>query len=321
MKTTTNITNTVWDLERYRDGADVEKFLDEFALDGLEVMPYGSLTLSFLPENRVTGIHLGYFPCWVDFYSGNTAGVLSEYGTLEEAHAHFGGDSPEAIERFFAEQLDFAERVHAEYVVFHVSDVSLAESVSYRFVHTHRQVIDETVRLLNRILDKNRHSFAFLMENQWWPGLTFLNPDEELRLLDGIDYPNAGFLVDTGHLFHTNLGLRSEDEAIDWSMEALSKNSRLLKSIRAVHLHQSLTGDFVKKMIANPPEIRGSYRERLGSVYEQILGIDLHRPFCSGRVKELIGFLNPEYLTHEFITVDRKQHEEFLKTQIKALAL
>ena len=65
---TTNLTNTAYDRERYRDADDVRAFLRTFSLDGLEVMPWGENTLSFLPPDAVPGLPLGYFPCWVDFY-------------------------------------------------------------------------------------------------------------------------------------------------------------------------------------------------------------------------------------------------------------
>lgn len=132
---TTNLTNTVYDLERYRDADDVRAFLRTFSLDGLEVMPWGENTLSFLPPDAVPGLHLGYFPCWVDFYRGQEEPVLREFGSMQAAYDRFGGETPEAIVEFFRRQMDFAESLHVKYVVFHVSDVSIRETVSYRFEH------------------------------------------------------------------------------------------------------------------------------------------------------------------------------------------
>lgn len=80
---TTNLTNTAYDLERYRDADDVRAFLRTFSLDGLEVMPWGENTLSFLPPDAVPGLHLGYFPCWVDFYRGQEEPVLREFGSMQ----------------------------------------------------------------------------------------------------------------------------------------------------------------------------------------------------------------------------------------------
>ena len=98
---TTNLTNTAYDLERYRDADDVRAFLRTFSLDGLEVMPWGENTLSFLPPDAVPGLHLGYFPCWVDFYRGQEEPVLREFGSMQAAYDRFGGETPEAIVEFF----------------------------------------------------------------------------------------------------------------------------------------------------------------------------------------------------------------------------
>ena len=43
-------------------------------------------------------------------------------------------------------------RLGAEYVVFHVSDVSMEECFTYRFSHTNNQVIDAALELINELL-------------------------------------------------------------------------------------------------------------------------------------------------------------------------
>ncbi|MBQ3078659.1 MAG: TIM barrel protein [Clostridia bacterium] len=320
MLTLTNITNTVWDLERYSGKEDACTFLDAFRLDGFEMMPYGENSLGFLPKERVRGVHLGYFPCWVDFYNGNEEGVIREYGSVQSAQEYFKGEDGCAIERFFRAQLDFAESMRAEYVVFHASDVSLSESVSYRFLHSDEEVIDACVRLINRVLDEKKHSFYFLAENQWWPGLTLTNPEAARRLLNGVMYKKRGIMLDTGHLMHTNLDLASEEEAADYILKTLDAQGGIADRIYGVHLHQSLTGDFVKSMIKNPPSLSGTYPEKVGQAYEKILGIDLHAPFRGRSAKRLIERIAPKFLTHEFITESRLQHEEYLRMQINAIS-
>ena len=51
-----------------------------------------------------------------------------------------------------------------------------------------------------------------------------------------------------------------------------------------------------------------------------VFRIDQHQPFSCKEVKELIRQINPEYLTHEFVTNDLAQHEEYLRVQVEALA-
>lgn len=318
---TTNLTNTVYDLERYRDADDVRAFLRAFSLDGLEVMPWGENALSFLPPDAVPGLHLGYFPCWVDFYRGREEAVLREFGTMQAAYDRFGGEAPEAIVDFFRRQLDFAEALHVKYVVFHVSDVSIRETVSYRFAHTDEEVIDASAEVLNRAMAGRTYSFELLLENLWWPGFTFTRPEMTRRLLDAVRYPRTGVMLDTGHLLHTELSLTGECDGAAYILLQMDAHGALASRVRGLHLNFGATGDAVRAMLNAHASQDGDYWTRLGNAYEWILKIDPHRPFETSSAAELIREIQPAYLTHEFITESRAQHEAFLKTQRAAARL
>lgn len=318
---TTNLTNTAYDLERYRDADDVRAFLRTFSLDGLEVMPWGENTLSFLPPDAVPGLHLGYFPCWVDFYRGQEEPVLREFGSMQAAYDRFGGETPEAIVEFFRRQMDFAESLHVKYVVFHVSDVSIRETVSYRFEHTDEEVIDASAEVLNRAMEGRAYSFELLLENLWWPGFTFTRPEMTRRMLDGIGYPRTGIMLDVGHLMHTNLDLTGERDGAAYVLRQMDAHGALASRVRGLHMNFGATGDAVRAMLRAGVPQDGDYWTRLGNAYEWILKIDPHRPFETPAAAALIREIQPAYLTHEFITESRAQHEAFLKTQRTAAHL
>jgi hypothetical protein len=218
-------------------------------------------------------------------------------------------------------QLDFAQSLNAEYVVYHVSDVSIAESVSYMFRHKNREVIDAALELINMILDGGHYSFKFLVENLWWPGFTMTFPDMTRYLLNGIDYQNKGIMLDIGHLLHTNIALASEEDGLKYINTMLDAHIALCDRIKGVHLHQSLSGTYVRSLIGNPPRLEGSYSDRLGRIYEHIYAIDAHRPFLSKGIGQLIKRINPEYLTYEFMTQNRTEHETNIRKQNAALML
>ncbi|MFR8249834.1 MAG: hypothetical protein ACLVAT_12635 [Lachnospiraceae bacterium] len=75
----------------------------------------------------------------------------------------------------YRKDLDYATRMGAEYVVFHVVQVDGEESFTYQMKHTNREVIDAAASFINELLDRQTYHFWFLMENLWWPGLTFEN--------------------------------------------------------------------------------------------------------------------------------------------------
>lgn len=312
-----SFTNTSCDLGRFNGFSHLSRFLDAHGLAGLELMPYKSEDTGYLPASAVAGLHLGYFTTWVDFWWGDEEAVLREFGTREEAESHFGGWGREALISFFRAQMDMAARLSVKYVVFHVAEVSLAESLSYRFAHTDEEVCAAAAALLAEILRGREYPFEILFENLWWPGLTLLRPDVTARLLDAV--PGAGLMLDTGHLMHMNRHLRTEDEGVEYIHRILDAHPGIEEKIRGMHLQQSLTGAFTEGVIAREHRLEGSYFERLCQAYEFVLGMDEHRPFSTKAVKGLIARVAPEYLTHEFITTDVPQLDEYLKTQKSAM--
>ena len=114
--------------------------------------------------------------------------------------------------RFYRDDLARAKALGAHYVVFHVTDVSIEETYTYQWEHTHREVIDTAAEIINGLLAGGSWPFEFLMEKLWWPGFTMTDPEQTAYLLDAVRYPKRGIMLDTGHLMNTNPDLRSEAE-------------------------------------------------------------------------------------------------------------
>ena len=92
--------------------------------------------------------------------------------------------------------------------------------------------------------------------------------------------------------------------------------------MRGVHLNQSITGDYARSMMANPPELGKTYRERSWKMFSHAYAVDKHQPFTAPGVRALImERIAPEFLTFEFITDDNAQHGAFLRQQREALGL
>lgn len=315
MKTMINITDSSEDTGRYRDGRDAWDFAGKYGCSGLELMHCaGGKEDFFLPES-VVGVHLRFFSHWLDLWLGDMEALKAEYDTLEQAKRVFGGLDRSCIRKLMEEDLERAKRLGAEYVVFHVSDVRDSELFTGIFSHTDEEVIDASAELINELLDGKDYRFFFLMENLWWPGLTMTDPDKTARLLSKVHYPKKGIMLDTGHLMHTNLELRTEDEAIDYILEKIRAHGTMISDIRGIHLNQSLTGDYVKELRKNRDKMPKTYRERLNACYQHVFRIDSHQPWSSGRVREILEMIRPEYVTHEFITSSREEHEKKLCQQ------
>lgn len=319
MKKIINITDCSFDTERYRDGAEAADAVQKLGFDGLELMHCQGYEPDFFLPGSVIGVHLRCKNEWVDLWKGDMKALEREYDTLEQAAEVFGGLDRESLLAPLREDLELARRLGASYVVFHVSDVKMTELFSYTFRHTDEEVVDAAAEVINTLLDGQGYEFEFLMENLWWPGLTMTRPEITERLFAAVHYSKKGIMLDTGHLMHTNLELRSEEEAVDYIKEQVLAHGEMARNIRGIHLNQSITGDYVKRLLSRQSEMPENHRERVNVCYNHVFQIDRHLPFSTPRVRELTELVQPEYLTFEFITESRKEHEKKLRQQMEAL--
>lgn len=318
MYRTINLVNYDSELERFADKEDLIQFYSKYGIDGIELQKVQELQEKYLHQDMIIGIHLPFFSTWVDFYKGDMEKVLKEYGTLEVVEQIYGGTDKSAMIKVYQEQLEFAHRIGAKYVVFHVCDVSIEESFTGKFLHSDEEVIDVSCKLINELLNGKDYHFDFLMENLWWPGLRLTNPAITKRLMDGVNYKKKGIMLDTGHLMHTNEELKTLKEALEYIKTVVNELGPLKEYIKGMHLHQSLTGERAKSMRDSKIELKQDYWERMCQVYEYIFQLDEHKPFICEGIREFIEEMNPQYLTYELITRNREEHEAYLK-QIRSI--
>ena len=218
----------------------------------------------------------------------------------EEVEKIYRGRRPEDLMAQFREDLALAQRLKAPYLVFHVSDVSLEEGYTYRWLHSDREVLDAAIDFANQLLKGVEPTFDFLVENQWWPGFTFTEPEKTEYLLERIDYPRVGIMLDTGHLMSTNQRIRGQKQGIAYILEMIEKHGSLAERIQGLHFHQSLSGAYCRKNVGEvPPDFPEEYFAAFAVSYGHIQQIDRHRPWTEPRCAAIIHRAAPKYLTHE----------------------
>ena len=320
MKSIMNFTTSYHDLDRYLSNDDLKSTYRQFGLDGLELMQAGDDERAIVRKDDVIGVHLKYFNHWLSLWKGDMEAVLAEYDTVENCESIFGGTGPEAIIAAYEKNLAFAKTFQPEYLVFHVSDITLQGSITRSFKYTDIQVIDAAIDLLNTVFPKDDAGYTLLFENLWWSGLTMEQPELLGYLMSKINYPSCGVMLDIGHLLHTNRSIRTLDEGIDYIYSALGKY-RSLDFIKGIHLHQTLSGEYVTGILNQPFELSGDYRSRLSPVSKHVMKIDSHKPFVSERIPALVEHINPEYLVFELLSSNREEHVSYLKEQISCFAM
>ena len=321
MKRMINLTDSPDDIQRFQDERDIREFYEKYGCDGLEYLRLSETDVPIISSDMICGVHMRSFQCWVDLWRGNLEAVKKEFGSLEQADQIYGGHTRQALVEAFRKDLEYARNVKAEYVVFHVSEVKMEESFRYQFGYPDEEVIEAAAELINELLDGQGYSFYFLMENLWWPGLTWTRPEMTEKLIKAVHYEKKGFMLDTGHLLHTNLDLKTQEEGLSYIHQILDRNDSLSRWIKGVHLNQSLTGDAVRHMLSQKVSLAKDYYERWCQVFSYIFQIDLHQPFTAKGINKLIERIQPEYLTFELISRNRKEHEQMLEAQIKSLGI
>ena len=318
MKKLMNITTSRFDIPRYRDNGDLKNFYRSFALDGLEVMQGAVQDQALIFPDDVIGVHLTYFPCWLCLWRRDEAAVLEEYGTWDVCRKVYGGDSPEVFIEAYEKNLAFAGALSPEYLVFHVSDTTTRESVTRNYRYRDEEVIDAAIELVNRISPSIPGDPILLFENLWWPGLRFTRPELTKRLLEGVAYKNKGIMLDLGHLLCTNTALRTADDAMAYLETVLARYGDR-SFIKGIHLHQSLSGEYVEGILRDPFPIKEDYFERFLDIHDHIYKIDRHQPFRHPGIAPFIQNIAPEYLVLELISSDREEHARLLKQQLACL--
>jgi hypothetical protein len=316
MKTLINLTTDAVDLERFASRSDLESLL--FGFDGLELMYLSEDTRDIVCGSHVVGIHMNHFHYWLDLWNGDEQTLFRELGSAEAIERYYGGIGRDAIIMRLRRDLDAALRYGAEYVVFHVSDAGMLESMTRQFRHTDEEVIRASIDLLN-IVFADAPPVTLLLENLWHPGLTFLDPEMTKMLFEGIDHPDTGIMLDTGHLMLMNPALRTEEEAVDYIHSLLDRHGSLCEKICGIHLNKSLTGEIAGRYAANPPLMPDSFGERMMRLYEYIFQIETHLPFTGAGVSDLIRRIAPDYLVYEFITRNLQEHREYIEEQKRGL--
>lgn len=307
-------------LDEYGDAGGFRAELDALGLRGVEgVWAMEPIPADILQDSLI-GYHLTFFTDWLDLYRENDKALIEKFGSLEAARGIYGGLGRDFLMGFYRQDLARAKAAGAKYIVFHVSDVSIEEGFTYRWRHSSEEVIDASAEIVNELLGGGEAPFDFLLENLWWPGFTMTDPALTARMLDGVAYPKKGIMLDTGHLMNTNTGLATERDGVAYIHQMLDRHGDLCRYIRGLHLHQSLSGAYVRENIgAVPEDFPKDCFEQFAFNYGHVLNIDQHRPWTVPEVRTIIDRLEPDYLTHELSAVGAEERRQAVRAQRRAL--
>lgn len=296
----------------------LEECLSKFGFDGLEMIQgMQQWNAESIPASLIAGLHMRFWPIWLDFWRNDRTELLRQFGDEASYTGFYGGKSRDALIEYYRRELKMACDIGVKYVVFHVSHVQLEHCYDYRFTYSDGEVADAFIEMINELTDGTGAAFDLLLENQWQPGLTFLDNRITEKLMKEIVYPNKGFVLDIGHMMNTNMDLETEKEAVEYILRVLGNMGESAGHIRGIHLNSSLSGGYVKKCISSGAG--SNTDETFFNRYLKLLGhisqVDRHIPFTDQSIRRVIDFIRPEYLVYEFLTDSLEQLEQYINIQ------
>ena len=295
---------------------DVTSYIEDLGLDGIETMIGTYHPTSYLEGAPVRGLHLMYFPTWLDFWREDQEALIANFGSSQRIERYYGGVGRQVLIDHYKKEFENAKELGVEYMVFHVSHVNPRDIFTFTHDYTSLEVIDAAVELINEVFTGSGP--ALLLENLFWPGLDLRSNEDTRYLLDSINYENKGLLLDTSHLICTNKDIATFDEGADYILAKLSSMGELTQHIRGIHLNASTPHHYLKEDHSHKLK-RWEEADSLDQFHiegEHIKNIDTHSVFESHKVKEILGRVPWEYLTLELASENIEDLTESIKKQL-----
>lgn len=304
------------------DWEEIKQFVGKNQMDGIEL----GLTLDYdieqIPKEIIEGVHLSFYPMWVDFWRQDEEKLSQLFATKEERNAYYQGDSPECLVTSYRKQYERAKALGAKYMVFHVSHVLPEDSFTWEFTYSDKEVMIATLELVNSAFPKEENGPLLLFENLWWPGLNYKDSELTKWFIEQVEYPNKGYLVDISHLILNNKEIGTEQEAYFYIKQIIKSLGETKQWIKAVHLNKTLPKRYMQRdhsyLLKKYQEIKDS-KQKLTLLKKHIQALDGHIPFDHPISKKIVALLNPEYCVYETAPKSRYELAYFIKKQNEAM--
>lgn len=282
--------------ELVQKGMTLQDFIKSVGVDGIEQFVYSTASPVKSYKDISYGVHLLYWPTFMDFWLRKTKRLRSSFRNVNERSEYYN----DAMGReewlgVIRKNIAMAVLENPKYLVWHVSEANHEEIYTWQFNYSDREVCLTSAEIFNMVADEIPETVTVLFENLWWPGLRLTDPKIVKFFFEHIKHKNVGIMLDTGHLMNTNLKLKNEQEAADYICKIVDKLGTQAELIKGVHLNCTLCGDYMRstgyKLVNNPT---------LSEVYQHICKIDESRPFATNAAKQILKMIKPQYVNHEF---------------------
>ena len=301
-----------------KDAIQAQSYLYSLGLDGIELFHYkkDSDVIS-APVFPTVGVHLKYWPYWLDFWHGNKQCLKKQFANVEELQKYFfGAANKEEWINAIKENIKNALSANPEYLVWHVSDADTENIFTFSFNHTDEEVITATAEVFNAVSEIIPQNVMVLFENLWWPGLRLTNKKIVDTFFALLKRDNVGIMLDTGHLMNTNPALNNEEEAADYLCQTIENLGTAKELIYGIHLSSSISGEYVGSFERSVPASINPEK-----IMQHIAQIDRHQAWTSSKIKDLFNIVEPRYVVHELYYNDFQDLARLVRRQQTAIGI
>ena len=298
--------------ELKKNGLTLEDYVERLGVDGIEQFVYTLREPQPSYKELTQGVHLNYWPYWMDFWLKKAKRLRQQFRNLRERKTYFK-EARSRDEWLSVIRLNICAALtqSPNYLVWHVAEADNTTAFTYDFQYNDREVLTEAANLFNAIADEIPQNVPVLFENLWWPGLRLTDVRKVKYFFERIERKNVGIMLDTGHLMSTNTRLRNEEEAADYVCRTVEKLGSYAELIKGVHLSCSLSGKYQTTFERKPLE-----EESSELIWKHIVSIDQHKPFTTRAAKQILDCVQPEYVTHELAYDTLEEMAEKVAKQI-----
>lgn len=303
------------------DWHNIEAFIKKNKMEGIEVGLTPQYPLEEIPTHMVQGVHLSFYPMWLDFWKGNLEKVGQVLGSQKAIEEYYGGYHKEILVESYKLQYERAKKLGAKYMVFHISHVLTEDTFTFTYTYSDEEVISASIELINEIFEEEEGPML-LFENLWWPGLTYLQPHLVKRLLEQVKYPRKGLVLDISHLILTNHKIATEIQAFNYIKKVIDGLGSLKEAIKVVHLNKTLPKHYMQRDHSYTLE---KYRQTQDQhaknriLKNHIQNMDPHQPFDHEIAKEILKLVDPDFCVYETSPSSVYELAYFIKKQNTAL--
>lgn len=306
------------------DWHEIVSFIQKNNMDGIELGLTADYPIDKIPHHIIEGVHLSFYPMWLDFWRGDIDKVSRILGSREAVYDYYGGYDKQIIIDSYRLQYQRAKAIGVKYMVFHISHVLIEDSFTFTHTYSDEVIIEASIELINEVFEEDQDGPLLLFENLWWPGLTYLKPDLVKRLIEQVKYPRTGCVLDISHLILTNPQVATELQAFNYIEEVIHHLGPLKETIKVIHLNKTLPKHYMQRDHSYTLQKYRQARDKYGKnriLKNHIKQMDPHQPFDHEIAKKIIQLVTPDFCVYETAPTSKHELAYFIKKQNNALGI